>query len=384
MPGVLAILTGEDLAARGLGTVRAVVPSKRADGTPGFKTPQPLLARDRVRMLGQAVAFVVAETVDAARDAAEAIAVDYAPLPALVAADDALAPGAPAIWHDNPGNEAFTHEVGDPEAVAAGFARAAHVVRHRVCVNRVTGNPMEPRGCLAHYDPDEGRYTLRATIQSAHGIRAILAGQIFDLPQSRFRVVCDNMGGGFGTRGGLPAGIRAGAVGIGGGGPAGQMGGGTGGVPGQRRTGPRRLRRRRPRARRRVPVSRAPHPQQGADRRLLHLRPQLRIDSHRVGRPGRRVPHAGDPRDGHRRLYQHHDQRPVSRRRQARALSRHRGDGRPRRARARRGPGPAAGGSTRSPRTSCRIRPVSAPPTIAASSRPTRRVRWRPAITRVS
>ena len=202
MPGVLAILTGEDLAARGLGTVRAVVPSKRADGTPGFKTPQPLLARDRVRMLGQAVAFVVAETVDAARDAAEAIAVDYAPLPALVAADDALAPGAPAIWHDNPGNEAFTHEVGDPEAVAAGFARAAHVVRHRVCVNRVTGNPMEPRGCLAHYDPDEGRYTLRATIQSAHGIRAILAGQIFDLPQSRFRVVCDNMGGGFGTRGG--------------------------------------------------------------------------------------------------------------------------------------------------------------------------------------
>ena len=201
-PGVLAILTGDDLAARGLGTVRAAVPSRRADGSPGFKTPQPLLARDRVRMVGQAVAFIVADTVDEARDAAELIAVDYTPLPVLVTADDALAPGAPAIWDDNPGNEAFTHRVGDEASVEAAFARAAHVVRHRVCVNRVTGNPMEPRGCLAGYDPYEDRYTIRATIQSSHGIRAILAEQIFDLPQTRFRVVCDNMGGGFGTRGG--------------------------------------------------------------------------------------------------------------------------------------------------------------------------------------
>ena len=153
-------------------------------------------------MAGQAVAFIVAETVEQAKDAAELIAVDYTPLPALVTADDALAPGAPAVWDDNPGNEAFTHEVGDEAAVEAGFARAAHVVRHRVCVNRVTGNPMEPRGCLAVYDEYEDRYTIRATIQSAHGIRAVLAEQIFDLPQSRFRVVCDNMGGGFGTRGG--------------------------------------------------------------------------------------------------------------------------------------------------------------------------------------
>ena len=202
MPGVLAILTGDDLAARGLGTVRAAVPSRRADGSPGFKTPQPLLAQGRVRMAGQAVAFVVAETVDRAKDAAERIAVDYAPLPALVTADDALAAGAPAIWEDNPGNEAFTHRVGDAAAVDAGFARAAHVVRHRVCVNRVTGNPMEPRGCLARYDEFEDRYAIRATIQSAHGIRAVLAQQIFGLPQDRFRVVCDNMGGGFGTRGG--------------------------------------------------------------------------------------------------------------------------------------------------------------------------------------
>ena len=126
-PGVLAILTGVDLAERGLGTVRAAVPTRKADGSPGFKTPQPLLAGNRVRMAGQAVAFIVAETVEQAKDAAESIVVDYAPLPALVTADDALAPRAPAVWDDNPGNEAFTHEVGDAAAAHAGFAQAAHM-----------------------------------------------------------------------------------------------------------------------------------------------------------------------------------------------------------------------------------------------------------------
>lgn len=201
-PGVLTILTGKDLAARGLSTLKAVAPSKRADGSPGFKTPQPLLAQNRVRIVGEAIAFIVAETVEQAKDAAELISVDFTPLPAVVTVDDALAPGAPAIWDDNPDNEGFTHQVGDADAVDAAFTKAAHVIKHRVCVNRVTGNPMENRGCLAEYDVYEDRYTIRATIQSAHGIRANLADQIFGLPQSQFRVICDNMGGGFGTRGG--------------------------------------------------------------------------------------------------------------------------------------------------------------------------------------
>ena len=204
-PGVLAIFTGADVAARGLGTLKAMAPSKRADGTPGFKTPQPLLAQDRVRMVGEAVAFIVAETVDEAKDAAELIEVDYATLPTVVTADDALIPGAPAVWPENPGNEGFTHQVGNADAVAAAFEKASHIVKHRVCVNRVTGNPMENRGCLAEYDAYEDRYTVRATIQSAHGIRANLAGWIFGLPQTQFRVICDNMGGGFGTRGGCLA-----------------------------------------------------------------------------------------------------------------------------------------------------------------------------------
>lgn len=201
-PGVLTILTGDELKERGLGTLVPVMPGKRSDGSPGFVCVQPLLAQDRVRFVGQAVAFVVAETVEQAKDAAELINVEYKSLPAVVTVDDALAPDALAIWQDNPGNEAFNHQIGDSAAVDAAFAQAEHIVRHRVCVNRVAGNPMENRGCIAEYDDFEDRYTLRATIQSVHGIRSILAGQIFNLPQSKFRVICDNMGGGFGTRGG--------------------------------------------------------------------------------------------------------------------------------------------------------------------------------------
>ncbi len=201
-PGVLAVLTGDELAARGLGAISPAYAGKRADGRPGYATPRPLLAQGTVRFVGEPVAFVVAETVDQAKDAGELVVVDYHPLPAVVTVDDALAPGAAAVWPDNPGNEAFTHEVGDASAVDAAFARAALVVRHRVGVNRVTGNAIEPRGCLGEYDSAEGRYTLRATIQSAHGTRDAIADEIFKLPQTRFRVICDQMGGGFGTKGG--------------------------------------------------------------------------------------------------------------------------------------------------------------------------------------
>ena len=200
--GVLAVLTGADLAARGLGAPTPALVGRRADGRPGYACPQPLLAQGRVRFAGQPVAFIVAETVEAAKDAAERIAVDYAPLPAVIGVDDALAPGAPAVWEDNPGNEAYTYEIGDAAAAAAAIAGAAHVVRHRVCVNRVTANALETRGCIGFHDPDEDRYTLRASVQSVHGIRASIAGQIFGIPQHALRVICDNMGGGFGTKGG--------------------------------------------------------------------------------------------------------------------------------------------------------------------------------------
>jgi aerobic carbon-monoxide dehydrogenase large subunit len=201
-PGVLCVLTGEDLARRGLGTLLPAVRRRRRNGSPAFVCPQSLLAGDRVRYVGDLVAFVVAESVNQAKDAAELIEIDYALLPVVTGAEAALAPGAPALWDDNPGNEAFFHEVGDRSAVDSAFAKADHVVRHKTVINRVTANSMEPRGCLAEYDRDQDRYTIRCTVQSVHGTRAALADRIFKLPHHQFRVICDHMGGGFGMKGG--------------------------------------------------------------------------------------------------------------------------------------------------------------------------------------
>ena len=201
-PGVLTVLTGEDLRRRGLGTLMPGVRRRRRNGAPAFVCPQPLLAQGRVRYVGDPVAFVVAETLNQAKDAAELIEVEYEPLPAVISAEAAVAPGAPALWDENPGNEAFFHEVGDRAAVDAALARADRIVRHTNLINRVTANSMEPRGCLAEYDRDQDRYAIRCTIQSVHATRAALADRIFNLPQHQFRVVCDNMGGGFGMKGG--------------------------------------------------------------------------------------------------------------------------------------------------------------------------------------
>src|SRR6266403_2074872 len=200
--GVLAVLTGDDLRVRGLGTLRPLVPRRRRGGRPAFVCPQPILAQNYVRYVGDPVAFVVAETLDQAKDAAELLAVEYEILPAVTTAEAALVPGAPAVWADNPGNEAFFHEAGNKVAVDAAFAMADHIVRRKTVINRVTANSMEPRGCLAQYDPGDDRYTIRCTVQSVHGPRAMLAEQIFKLPHHKFRVVCDNMGGGFGMKGG--------------------------------------------------------------------------------------------------------------------------------------------------------------------------------------
>src|ERR1700722_15630827 len=106
-PGVLAVLTGADIAKRGLGTLRPMAQRKRSNGQPMFVCPQPLLVKDRVRYVGDPVAFVVAETLNQAKDAAELIDVSYEALPAVITAEEALAPGAPAIHDENPGNEAF-------------------------------------------------------------------------------------------------------------------------------------------------------------------------------------------------------------------------------------------------------------------------------------
>jgi carbon-monoxide dehydrogenase large subunit len=201
LPGVLRILTGQDPEVLALGTQSPRQARKHPDGSPAVGSPQFVLAREEVRYIGDPVAFVVADTLEQAKDAAEAIEVDYESLPAVVLVEEAVAPDAPIVSDRNPGNRAFLHERGDRAATEAAFARAAHVVRHRMVISRLTANPMEPRGCLAEYDRREDRYTVRCTVQGPHTMRRVLAEEIFHLPETRFRVIAENVGGGFGMKG---------------------------------------------------------------------------------------------------------------------------------------------------------------------------------------
>jgi len=202
-PGVVLVLTGSDPALLALGLQRPWHPRKRRDGSPVFISPQPLLARERVHYVGDPVALIVAETIDQAKDAAELIEIDYETLPAVPTTEAAIAPGAPAVWQDCPDNIAFMHELGDKTAVEKAFTTAAHVVRHRMVISRLTTNSMEPRGCLAEYDAREDRTTLRCTVQVPHLMRRTIAEEIFQVPETQFRIIDEKVGGGFGMKGAL-------------------------------------------------------------------------------------------------------------------------------------------------------------------------------------
>ena len=201
-PGMLAVLTAEDLAADGIGNLPTDRNRKRRDGSAAFPTPRPALARGRARHVGDPVALVIAETHEAAVDAAEQVAVDYEPLPAVAAAMDALRPGAPAVWDEAPDNVAFLAQAGQREAVDQAFTRAAHVTRVDFVVTRVAAAPLEPRAAVGEYDRRSGRYTLHTGIQGPHGTRTLLASAL-KVPQSHMRVITGEVGGSFGMRSGL-------------------------------------------------------------------------------------------------------------------------------------------------------------------------------------
>jgi len=201
--GVLAVLTGADLAADGLGNLPTDAARKRRDGSPAFTTPRPALIRDRVRHVGDPVALVVATSPEAAADAAELVAVDYAPLPAVTGAARATNGGAPAVWDEAPDNVAFVWEAGSRDAVARAFAGAAHVTRLDFVVTRVAAAPLEPRAAVGEFDRRSGRYTLHTGIQGPHGLRALLAERIFHVPHGQVRVVTGEVGGSFGMRSGI-------------------------------------------------------------------------------------------------------------------------------------------------------------------------------------
>ena len=200
-PGVLGVFTEADLAADGLGTNEPTIARKRPDGSPMFWRAHPGLARDVVRYVGDPVAMVVAETLAEAKDAAELIEVDYAPLPSVTATGEALAPGSAAAWPECPDNISHVFEVGDKTAAEASFARAAHVVRRRYVITRVHAQFMEPRGALGVYEPRDERFTLYADVQYPHRVREMLANRIFKVPMHQVRVVAGDIGGAFGIKG---------------------------------------------------------------------------------------------------------------------------------------------------------------------------------------
>jgi aerobic carbon-monoxide dehydrogenase large subunit len=198
-PGVLAVLTGADWQASGWGDLPSAAGNRRRDGSPAYRPRFPALVKDRVRWVGDYVAFVVAETRHQAADAAELIAVDYEPLPAIVSTEEATQPGTPRVWEECPDNVSFVYLEGDKAATDAAFAGAAHVVTRKFVINRVTAATMEPRGAIGDYNAAEGRFTIYTTLQRTHAYRTELS-HILKVPESRVRVVAGDIGGSFGMK----------------------------------------------------------------------------------------------------------------------------------------------------------------------------------------
>jgi carbon-monoxide dehydrogenase large subunit len=203
MPGVVLVLTGDDVKADGLGDIPCPTPLTNRDGSPRADTPRPMLAIGKVRHLGQPVAFVVAETQAQAQDAAEAIEIDYETLPAVTDARAALEPGAPQLFDGIPGNLVFDwdNDTSDFAATDAAFAKAAHVTRLEIINNRVVANSMEPRNAIGDWDAAAARPVLYTGTQGSHIVRDTLAEAVLKMPKEKLRVITPpNVGGGFGMK----------------------------------------------------------------------------------------------------------------------------------------------------------------------------------------
>ncbi|WPB85269.1 xanthine dehydrogenase family protein molybdopterin-binding subunit [Sediminicoccus rosea] len=200
MPGVLAVLTGADLLAMGVGELPCAIPMKNIDGTDRANTLHMPLATDAVRHVGDPVAFIIAETQGQARDAAEAVEVDYEVLPSVTDLAVAGEAGQPQIWPGASNNTLFDWEVGDKAKTEALFAQAAHVTRLTVVNNRVVVASMEGRACAAQYDAATGHFTLHAGTQGSWLVKNLLASSVLKVSPDLVRVVTPDVGGGFGMK----------------------------------------------------------------------------------------------------------------------------------------------------------------------------------------
>lgn len=210
MPGVLGVWTGQDVIADGLGAIpwERLPPAPQdaphnvppEPGDPAIAQPQPILARTRVLYLGEPVAAVVAETLAQAKDAAEAVTVDYAERQPLIDVRSAASPGADLIWEQAPRNVCFRTDLGDPNATAEAFSKAAHITKVSLENERLVQNPMETRGYIGLHEAETNRFTLYASAGKPQNTGRALARDIFHLPEDSIRVVAKDVGGGFGAK----------------------------------------------------------------------------------------------------------------------------------------------------------------------------------------
>ncbi len=199
-PGVVAVFTGKDMAADGVGGLPCGWQVHSKDGTPMAEPPHPVLAVDRVRYVGDQVAVVIAATLAQARDAAELVNVDYVEEPAAIDPAAALQPGAPQVNSEAPGNLCYDWHLGDLPAVEAAFAGATRIVKLDLTNNRLIPNAMEPRAAIGEFNRATGEYTLYTTSQNPHVIRLLMGAFVLHIPEARLRVVAPDVGGGFGSK----------------------------------------------------------------------------------------------------------------------------------------------------------------------------------------
>jgi len=199
-PGVIAVYTGADLAADGVGGIPCGWQIHSKDGSPMAEPMHPVLAIDKVRHVGDPVAVVIAETRQQAKDAAELLVIDYDDLPAIATMRDAIAPGAATIHDVAPANQCFDWHIGDKAMVDAAFVGAAHTVRLDLTNNRLVPNAMETRCAIGDFDRTTDEYTLYTTSQNPHVIRLLMGAFVLHLPEHKLRVVAPDVGGGFGSK----------------------------------------------------------------------------------------------------------------------------------------------------------------------------------------
>ena len=200
MPGVLAVFTGADMAADKLGGLPCGWQVIGKEGKAMIEPPHPSLVVDRVRHVGDQVAVVIAETKNQAKEAAQAVDVDYEDLRAIATIDQAAAAGSPQVWDEAPGNVCYDWEIGDKDAAMAAISGAAHTVEIELVNNRLVPNAMEPRAAIGEYDGSRDEYTLFTTSQNPHLIRLLLGAFVMQIPEHKLRVVAPDVGGGFGSK----------------------------------------------------------------------------------------------------------------------------------------------------------------------------------------